>query len=428
LIRKKHVIDTSRNIDSLKQDRSEVIALLALALIIGICAATSLLSPTLRGDERDYHFPLSLKFASEFPKFDFITNYSSANAPLPYVLVATVMQVFGTHVYVARATTMIVSLTCMLLFASLVRRFLLDNRLLLVGLLFFQPHFVLTSFVFFTPLYGMVFALAFLVVWLREGPKDFRYCLTCGALLSLAVLSQQFYLMFVIPFVLDIVEQGWHHRSFGAKDMWSTLGFFIPLALPALLFYSWHGLVLPEFRFYKLSLRIENLVVFFIFCGFYFLPVGLQGVRTITRWKVLAVVGAFALFFLFRPAWSEEQTATTIAGPVLHLCSVLGTHIPQGELLGQAVLYFLGFAAMFHGLSSARAIWQKKLYIGIASLLGSLVFLEHFMERHFLPLMPLLVLLLHPMLRERKHLILWIVIMGIFGISYFIDWMFVKPW
>jgi 4-amino-4-deoxy-L-arabinose transferase-like glycosyltransferase len=420
------VIDTSSNTDSLKQDRSKVIPLLTLALIFGICAATSLMSPTLKGDEQNYHFPLSLKFASEFPKFDFITNYSSANAPLPYVLVATVMQVFGTHVYVARATTMIVSLTCLFLFASVAKKLHLSHIPLLTGLLFLQPHFIGTSFVFYTPLYGMVFALGFLAVWIHEGRKHFWYYCKSGMLVSLAILSQQFYLMFIAAFMFDAIAQGWHSRGIKANEMWSGLGFLIPLALPALLFYSWHGLVLPEFAVHGLSLRLDNIVFFLIFLGFYFFPVALQGMRTISGRQLVPLVGALAFFFLFRPVWSQEHTASTITGPVLHLCSMLSGYIPRGELVGQIILYLLGSTVVLHALSKVDTLWQRKLCIAIACLVGGLAFLEHFAEKYLLTLVPMLILLVYPMLKNRKHLILWYIAVGIFGIAYFFQLMLVK--
>lgn len=122
----------------------------------------------IRGDER-YHYPLAIKFAQEFPSVDLRNDYNSAHTPLSYVLVGTILKVFGSSLLVARIFTFIVSLGALGSYFWLCKSYHVELRWLALGLLFFHPYFFMNTFVYWTDVYGLLFGIWVLYFYAKKS-------------------------------------------------------------------------------------------------------------------------------------------------------------------------------------------------------------------------------------------------------------------
>ena len=271
-------------------------------------------------DEKIYHYANVLNFYEHGWRAMFNPQYSAANTPLPYLLVAGLAHVFGPSLLPARVVTAGLSFFTLLIAMRLLKKSGADP--LSAFVLLFYPYFFVNSFVFYAVNFGLFFALlALLILGDRYGrPDPLRY-FGAGIALSLAVLCQQFYLVMPVALVAtrmiggiarrrspfsagggrrtgggrmagegQTTGEGWMAAELRMAGCHALL--LAPLVLPALLFLQWKGLTHPNFRVFSLAFGASTVTALFFVTGFGFLPYLLQEAGKQKVWQWLLALAA----------------------------------------------------------------------------------------------------------------------------------------
>lgn len=198
-------------------------------------------------DEADFHWPVILSFAQQWPAVD-LSDYQSATTPLFHLAFAWMGKSLGFDLPVLRAVNVLVSyLVSVVLFRYMVRDQQLDRPSALLATLAFvlSPYFFGVSFILLTDnlawLFGML-SLTTLLSLQNRHPWQ-AWCLG-AACLSLALLTRQ-------SFVWLLLVWGWVallSRS-SLSERASRLALLVLAALPlACMFALWQGLLPPSFQ------------------------------------------------------------------------------------------------------------------------------------------------------------------------------------
>lgn len=172
----------------------------ALYLVFGVI---SIQTGNIHFDESNSHLPALELFTSNDPVTASLSaEYSSASTPLPYIIASLPLKLFNLKPSLssARLVNIIISFICLIIFIKLVKK---ADFLYPAMILFFYPYFLKPSFAFFMSVYGLFFFLIFIYFILKKNNAGFFL----GSLsLSLAILSQQFYLPVVFFFLYYLVN------------------------------------------------------------------------------------------------------------------------------------------------------------------------------------------------------------------------------
>jgi len=350
----------------------------------------SLIQGKWKGDERIFHYPLTAKFAAEFPRFDLKHNYSSASSPLPYIVAASLGRVVGLSVASLRCMNLALSLAALWMFLRLARLLGVRHPREVSLLLLFHPYFLLCSVVFYTPMWGMTFGLFSLYFFLRDASRYDAWL--AGAWSAAAVLSRQFDMFLPAGFVLLALRDGWTAKR--AVPWGKLAALCAPQVLPLLLFMYWGGISSPDFTQHEIGLKPMNLVFFVAMVGFYYGWTTLYA--RFPRRHLLWLAVGLPPFFLFMPNWSDYQGMETMTGLVMHVCSLGGRFVPGGTATLVFGLYVAGFVVLVDALRQARETTPREqaLWLLMALFLGVMSVNVASAERHFVGCIPLLILAL----------------------------------
>ncbi len=361
----------------------------------------------------------------------FNSRYSAANTPIPYIIVAAVAKLSAPTLLVARIVTGVISLFTFFVAMKLLKAFGTSKYCYLV-LLFF-PYFFVNSFIFYAINYGLFFAVLALWVFYRSDNKlSFGTNLLTGVFLSLAVLAQQFYLMLpvamMIPRFFNLFSQKTVQKSltFG-KMVLANVFLVLPLAVPFLIFLNWGGLTHPNFSQHSLSFYPSTIVAILFVTGFYCSPYVLQVIRQVSKWEFLISTGlAIILVLLFKPTFGGDfQGPGMFTGLTFRLISVAGKIHPVLTTVLMAALTTSGiliFIRSFRSLSSEfeYVLFTACLLLGLAYACNTEIG-----ERHLLPLLMILFLLILPRMRK-PFTVIFPAFVAFLGIGYFFYWNFMK--
>ena len=108
-------------------------------------------------DETLFHYPNMINFYQNGLAATFNSQYSAANTPLPYIIVASLAKLVSPSLVLARIVTGVLSFFTLLLAMRLLNR--QGTNPYSIFVLLFYPYFFVNSFVFYAVNYGLFFAL-----------------------------------------------------------------------------------------------------------------------------------------------------------------------------------------------------------------------------------------------------------------------------
>jgi hypothetical protein len=250
--------------DNLSAKKFIYIVLLSIPFVIVVLATRGLTKtvPTFHGsDELNYHYPTILQFYESWPRIN-LSDYKSATTPLFHISFAIIGKMIGPELYKLRIVNMLISMVTVWIIFSFLRRHIVELDAFLFSLCFsLSPYFWGRSFRLFTENFAFLFWLLSLIIIYNKDNKV-RFILSSISL-SMAVLSRQITLWFVLPLMVKAILTK------------QKIFIFVMLLFPALVLlpfiYIWHGLVPPHFAFINESsiLNLRAAVFTLAVLGFY---------------------------------------------------------------------------------------------------------------------------------------------------------------
>lgn len=401
-------------------DRQDVLAALLLALpLLAAGLATGWAFPT-QTDEVKFHWEVIREFARRWPQVPW-QDYHSATGPLPYMLWAVWGRVFGMTLPALRMLTTLMSWAGLLAFYRLARRLGYAMPLLVSLVLALSPYVFLHSFTIYTVNMGLMFAALAMGWYLDAGAKGWRALLAGGLFAALAAYCRQHYLF--LPAGVGIwwlVRAVRRHRV--TRSMWvEALLIVLPALLTAPLFVAWGGLVPPSMQgLHPLRLHPEHVMFLLVFAGLYGAPAGWTAWPAVWKdrrsiWFLLALPA----YVLFRPAFGPGVPDAT-EGIILHALAIGQT------ALGPLLPWLAEGALWLNGLAVGAAWWLGKdwrmddrgwmLWGWTAVFAGMVGISDYVGERFYALWAPAMILLLDPLLGERRGL-RWVWLAGTAGVT-----------
>ncbi len=383
------------------------------------------------GDEV-FHKQVVDSFSAAWPLPE-IGDYPATSTPLAYIIMSTIGRIAGTELWKMRLVAAIATFLAASLFYDLARRRNLPHPLLSAFLFVFFPYIFFHGFTIYTDGFAMVFALWALKYYLSdEQTRSSQF--KASLLATLAVLTRQIYVVLPAGILLYEVWRVLRSRSFaGVRSRilsWVILAIPFVVLLPV--FWIWGGFTTPAHQAERggdffLILIPQHLSFFFIFSGFYFLPIlgGRSFIATLrsNKYVLLFPVILIPLFLMFPPLYSEERdlvgAATGIIAHGLDLgAQVFGRQIFQ---IVKLALWGVGIVILAYGiLNSALATATAKIYAILFAFLALVMFTPYVAERYYAVAIPWLILILHNRFRSQIILMGWVTIQIILsaGFSY----------
>ncbi len=377
-------------------------------------------------DETDFHYPNVLNFYQHGWEAIFNHAYSAANTPLPYLIVAGLAKLVGPSLVLARVVTAVFSFLAFAATLTVLARLKIPPVYGFVP--FFYPYFFLHAFIFYVINYGLFFGLLGLVFLSKPGNSRGQELLA-GTCFSLAILCQQFYLMFLAAALLMRAWTFWQQRSqpgsFG-PFLVSCVALGLPALLPLFIFFRWGGLVHPNFKVHQLAFLPSNITALLMVTGFYFAPVAFTKIKAADSWKwVLAIFSAVMLTLYFTPVYSNFDGAGKFNGLVYHLLYfITGGHRLVLDVL--LVILVASGLVVFANLAFARKNGFEWLLFCCAVLLAASYSMSAMLgERHLLAMVYILFLL--ALARFRPSIAnVYLPVMAVLGIAYYYYFLFLK--
>ena len=408
-------------ITTIKQNKILLITICSIYIFFG---AVSLIKENVHLDETDSHLPTLKLFYSNNPIDAFqSTAYKSASTPLPYIIASIPYKIFNSapDIFSARLINILISLITMFIFIRLcdVKT---KNILYPALILFFYPYFIKPSFLFFMSIYGLLFFMLF-IYFVKKNNRT-GYFLG-GLSLSLAILSQQFY-MVVFVFYLGFLLYHSQNYKLKKEKLLNILLFTLPFILPIMVFISWGGLTHPAYRYWGAEFNIQNLTSLFIVLGSALFPFLIFSVAEIRKLHLVILLPLSVLLVLFAyPEWVKEPTAGGILGYTFHSLALVGNFSSISSFLLKVLFCLLGLFSLIilynkTGNDKTRLLYFLFLFLTIGFCFNKLP-----SERHLLPLVSVAYLIAFSLINKVFVYRIWLVFQIIIGSVYFYYIMFV---
>lgn len=353
-------------------------------------------------------------------------DYQAANTPLPYVFPLLLGKILHTtpNLFIARVSNFIISFFTIVIFTFVFFSLLGQKNYLSILILLFYPYFLKPSFTFYVSIYGLLFMLAAIYFFQK---RDFYSTVTAGLLSSFAILSQQFFL--VLPFAYFIYKLLAKDSSTSLKIIVRDFIFYsIPLIIPILLFIHWGGLTHSNFRFHGISFQLSNLSSLVTIIGATFLPFALWNIEKCSRTILLfSFLAAILLIITASPIFAEKGGAGKITGITFHLINLSQSVFFLFPFILKVFFATLGIITIIFLFSNINSDITKLLFITASLLFFGFTFNELLAERHLLPLIALLYLLILSKVREKWLLVGWILAQAFIGSYYYYYYLFLTP-
>ncbi len=365
-------------------------------------------------------------------------DYKAANTPLPYLLIALPAKLI--HSAPDLLTTRIINI-----FISFITIFLLlylyrkknkspsglhpagtGNILYFILIIFFYPYFLKPSFTYYLAVYGLLFFILTIIFLTKDGYINLALA---GIFNSLAILSQQFYLIVPVWYLFYSIVNT--KQSVDIKSgVTKLLIFSFPLIIPLLLFISWEGLVPGNFAQYKVTtalISLSNLTVMTVVFGGLFLFFVLDNYKKIKiSWLSVYLFSAILLNAFFNPQWDIISGPGKISGYTYHALEYLNVWGFLPGLFIKIVLSAIGISTLHLLFLSLTDRNDKLYYVLIILFIIGFTFSTPLSERHILPLVILLYLLLFPKIKNKLIIKIWLVTQILIGSVYFYYWIFLQ--
>ena len=408
-------------IATIKQNKILLITICSIYIFFG---AVSLIKENPHLDETDSHLPTLKSFYSSNPVDAFQSaDYKSASTPLPYIIASIPYKIFNLtpDIFTARLINILFSLLTIFLFIRLCD-FKTNIILYPALILFFYPYFIKPSFLFFMSIYGLLFFMLF-IYFVKKSNRT-GYFLG-GLSLSLAILSQQFYLV-VFVFYLGFQLFNTKKTNFNKDKLFDILLFILPFILPVVVFIFWGGLTHPSYRYWGAEFNIKNLTSLFIVLGSAMLPFLIFSVAQIRKLYLVILLPLSVLLVLFAyPEWVNQPTVGGISGYTFHSLALVGNFSSISSFLLKVLLCSLGLFSLVILYNKGGSDKRKLLYFLFITLAIGFTFNKLPSERHLLPLIAVAYMLTFSVIKKDVIYRVWLTFQIIIGSVYFYYIMFI---
>ncbi|NUN07787.1 MAG: hypothetical protein HUU54_01265 [Ignavibacteriaceae bacterium] len=344
-------------------------------------------------------------------------EYKSASTPLPYLITALVHRIIKIepNLKSVRMQNLLISLVTIILFILLIKNTRSESFIFAL-ILFFYPYFLKPSFTYHMSIYGLIFFFLFLLTIRGEGLSN-RFL--AGLSLSMAVLSQQFYLvLFAVPLMKIVWAIG---RNDVKREIAGSL-LILALSITPVLFLLilWGGLTHPAYRNWGVEFRFENMSAVLTVMGIVSLPVVLASVKQISRKYLITIIPVsiiIAIFFF--PEWVSIPKAGGMTGMSFNALEKLSG---SNEIIGvmtKSFFIFTGLVAIY--VISLNNYKQNPLLLAcFIMMLIAFVINKIPSERHLLPMVSMAILLLSPVVSRNQAQYIWLPYQILIGGIYFV--------
>jgi len=394
-------------------------ASLLLAIPLVIMIGVTGLNYRLIGDEGEFHIKIVEGFAATWPRVN-IANYRSASTPLSYLLMTAFGMLVGFEIWKLRLLSAIATFLSANVFYGICKRSGLPSPLLSSFTFLVFPYIFLFGFTIYPAAIALFFGMSALSHYLRDDATQVD--LLKGSILAgLAVLCRQSLL--VIPAGMAIHELWQSYRDglmTGSGRVIQRLAILtIPLLMYAPLVFVWGGFTPAANRAsaggeWFLRFTPAHLNYILILVGFYFLPLLVSShLRDLPRPGVaILVAGAIVLsIFLFFPVVLDEHPGQIqyVGGLVARgLQTVKQALGAMSAVLAALALWIAGLAILLREATDRTGDPSRGKLASIAIIFVVLMIMSPFMyERYYVPLIPVLILMLHRYFRSTRLLSMW---------------------
>lgn len=376
-------------------------------------------------DEYFNHYPTVLEIYKN-GLFETIRtdNYKAANTPLPYLLSLMPYKISGKapDIKSLRIFNILIAALCLLIIIKYTNH---ENKFISLGLVFFYPYFLKTAFTYYMAIYGLLFFFITLVLMKIKNETSWKWFLV-GLSTAAAILSQQFYLILIPSFLLYIL---FFDGSNNKNKALQSFNFFMPSLLFTLpIFILWNGLTHPHYSFHQVKPDLTKLTSLLLVSGcvliFYFLSI----IKNLDR-KIFFffLVISLLLNALLYPEFSEKGGFEKITGYTFHLIHVVEKFNYYLSFLFKFLLVSVGL----YGIYSLLKIMYNKnelfYFILLIMLIAGFIFNVLLAERHLLPLVVFIIIYSSVNIKSERLLKLWYTFQVIFGVGYFIYYLYYQP-
>jgi hypothetical protein len=271
-------------------------------------------------------------------------------------------------------------------------------------------------------IYGLFFFLLFIYFVKKRNGTGY---LLGGLSLSLAILSQQFYLV-VFLFYIGFLFYNSKKYNFNKEKLLDLPLFILPFILPLVVFILWGGITHPAYRYWDAEFNIQNLTSIFIVLGSAMLPFLIFSVSGIRKLHLVILLPLSVLLVLFAyPEWVNEPTVGGISGYTFHSLALVGNFSSISSFLLKVLLCMLGIASLFILYKKTGNDKNRLLYFLFLFLVIGFCFNKLPSERHLIPLVSMAYLIAFSLINKVFIYKVWLVFQLIIGSVYFYYIMFV---
>jgi hypothetical protein len=381
----------------------------------------------MKEDEYRNHIPTAKAFFDDNLWGATLSNkYKAANTPLPYILSVIPLKILSINpdYKSLRLINIFFSLFTLVMIYFLLG-ILNKKGVLLLGIILFYPYFLKPSFTYFMSIYGLMFFIISLRICYLDWYNKWQWFLI-GFFVSLAILSQQFYLVLIPAYLIYLLisQQSSLEKLFKGALFISS---FLMLVLP--LFVAWGGLTHPNYSFHNLKVDLTKLSSILVVSGgvlfFYFLSfIKKLNIKIL----LISFLSSMILSFLFYPEFSVKGGFEKITGFSFHVLHLFGKFwLPLG-LIFRVVIVCIGIYCLYDlFVKTLLAKENKKDIIFLIILMMMIIgfqFNNILSERHLLPLVVLLMILSIKMIEQFTIVKIWFISQSILGIIYIVHYFF----
>jgi len=408
-------------ITTIKQNKILLITICSIYILFGV---VSLTKENPHFDEINSHLPTLKLFVEHNPITALQSpDYKSASTPLPYIITSIPYKIINStpDIFSARLINILISLITMFVFIRLCD---FKTKIILYPalILFFYPYFIKPSFLFFMSIYGLLFFLLF-IYFVKKSNRT-GYFLG-GLSLSLAILSQQFYLI-VFLFYIGFLLYDFPNYKLKKEKLLNALLFILPFILPLVVFISWGGITHPAYRYWGTEFNIQNVTSVFIILGSAMLPFLIFSIAGIRKLHLLFLLSISLLLIIFAyPEWANEPKEGVISGYTFQSLSFIGNFSSIPSFLLKVLLCLLGLLSLLILYNKTGNDKNRLLYFLFLFLVIGFCFNKLPSERHLLPLVSIAYLISFSFIKKKVIYRVWFVFQLIIGSVYFYYIMFI---
>ncbi|MBX3008333.1 MAG: hypothetical protein KF816_09935 [Melioribacteraceae bacterium] len=386
-------------------------------------------------DEYYNHIPL-LQLVHNDGFYNVISsdNYLAANTPLPYLIGSNIATILFTEptIFLARIINALFALGSLLLIYYFFNKSVKSRYPLLKSLIIlFYPYFMKPAFSYYMAIYGIFFFIVALIL-IHDLKSDLKYLFASTAL-SLAILSQQFYLSVIIALAVILVQESFiiseenRLRSFSNRSAKPFIYLIIPILILLLpLFILWGGLTHPNYSFHRVSFDLTRITIILIPIGIFLTPINIINILSQNKFTIIIVVIFALIMALFNyPNFADRGGEGRITGISFHFINIISNmNWPIGIIVKTAFISLGIFNIL--SISKKTVVTDSPFRVIFFLLLAGFLFNQLLAERHLLPLIVSGYLLLLSSVNNKTILRMALIVQMFIGTTYYLYYMFIQ--